>query len=218
MRPDGTVPRLNRALMADSAAAMLGAAVGTSTTTSYIESASGIDAGGRTGLTALTVAVLFLLACSSRRSPASDAALRDGAGAALRRLPDDARPGRGRMGRHHRSGAGGRSPRSRCRSLSRSPRASPSASSPTPRSSWSPGKFQRHSSGRRNSRCAVRDQVHGHRIISRISDKDAEICLSSNDSALITIVPSTPAARKKWSWQGSQPPVQSLGLGRRPEF
>ena len=56
MRPDGTVPRLHRALMSDSAAAMIGAAVGTSTTTSYIESASGINAGGRTGLTALTVA------------------------------------------------------------------------------------------------------------------------------------------------------------------
>ncbi len=62
MRPDGTVPRLNRALMSDSAAAMIGAAVGTSTTTSYIESASGINSGGRTGLTAVTVAVLFLLA------------------------------------------------------------------------------------------------------------------------------------------------------------
>jgi adenine/guanine/hypoxanthine permease len=62
MRPDGTVPRLHRALMSDSAAAMIGAAVGTSTTTSYIESASGINAGGRTGLTALTVALLFLLA------------------------------------------------------------------------------------------------------------------------------------------------------------
>ena len=62
MRPDGTVPRLHRALMADSGAAMIGAAVGTSTTTSYIESASGINAGGRTGLTAATVGVLFLLA------------------------------------------------------------------------------------------------------------------------------------------------------------
>src|SRR5262249_34390225 len=61
MRPDGTVPRLNRALISDSAAAMIGAAVGTSTTTSYIESASGINSGGRTGLTAVTVAVLFLL-------------------------------------------------------------------------------------------------------------------------------------------------------------
>jgi adenine/guanine/hypoxanthine permease len=62
MRPDGTVPRLHRALMADSGAAMIGAAVGTSTTTSYIESASGINSGGRTGLTAATVGVLFILA------------------------------------------------------------------------------------------------------------------------------------------------------------
>ena len=61
MRPDGTVPRLSRALISDSAAAMIGAALGTSTTTSYIESASGINAGGRTGLTAATVGVLFLL-------------------------------------------------------------------------------------------------------------------------------------------------------------
>lgn len=62
MNKDGTVPRLRGALIADSSAAMLGAAIGTSTTTSYIESASGINAGGRTGLTALTVAVLFILA------------------------------------------------------------------------------------------------------------------------------------------------------------
>ncbi|QQS12781.1 MAG: NCS2 family permease [Rhodospirillales bacterium] len=59
---DGTVPRLDRALVADSSAAAIGAAIGTSTTTSYIESASGINAGGRTGLTALVVAILFLLA------------------------------------------------------------------------------------------------------------------------------------------------------------
>jgi adenine/guanine/hypoxanthine permease len=56
------VPRLNRVLISDSAAAMIGAAVGTSTTTSYIESASGINSGGKTGLTAATVGVLFLLA------------------------------------------------------------------------------------------------------------------------------------------------------------
>jgi AGZA family xanthine/uracil permease-like MFS transporter len=62
MRKDGTVPRLRGALLADSSAAMIGAAAGTSTTTSYIESASGINAGGRTGLTAAAVAVLFLLA------------------------------------------------------------------------------------------------------------------------------------------------------------
>lgn len=61
MRPDGTVPRLREALLADSGGAIMGALLGTSTTTSYIESASGIQAGGRTGLTSVTVAVLFLL-------------------------------------------------------------------------------------------------------------------------------------------------------------
>ncbi len=58
----GRLPRLNKALLADSGASVVGAALGTSTTTSYIESASGIKAGGRTGLTAVVVAVLFLLA------------------------------------------------------------------------------------------------------------------------------------------------------------
>lgn len=62
MRPDGTVPRLREALLADSGGAILGAVLGTSTTTSYVESAAGIEAGGRTGLTALVVALLFLLA------------------------------------------------------------------------------------------------------------------------------------------------------------
>jgi AGZA family xanthine/uracil permease-like MFS transporter len=58
---NGRLPNLKRALLADSSATMVGAAMGTSTTTSYIESAAGINAGGRTGLTAVTVAVLFLL-------------------------------------------------------------------------------------------------------------------------------------------------------------
>ena len=62
LNPDGTLPRAKRALTADSAAAMVGAAIGTSTTTSFIESAAGVNAGGRTGLTAVTVAVLFLAA------------------------------------------------------------------------------------------------------------------------------------------------------------
>jgi AGZA family xanthine/uracil permease-like MFS transporter len=57
---EGKLPRLGRALMADSVATMSGAALGTSTTTSYIESTAGISAGGRTGLTAVVVAVLFL--------------------------------------------------------------------------------------------------------------------------------------------------------------
>ena len=59
---DGKLPRLKRALMADSSAIIAGAALGTSSTTPYIESASGVAAGGRTGLTAVVIAVLFLLA------------------------------------------------------------------------------------------------------------------------------------------------------------
>jgi AGZA family xanthine/uracil permease-like MFS transporter len=53
---------MGRALIADSAAALFGSLLGTSTTTSYVESAAGVSAGGRTGLTAIVVAVLFLLA------------------------------------------------------------------------------------------------------------------------------------------------------------
>ena len=57
-----TNPGLSRALMADSTAIVAGSVLGTSSTTAYIESASGVQAGGRTGLTALPVAVLFLFA------------------------------------------------------------------------------------------------------------------------------------------------------------
>src|SRR5499426_2188025 len=59
---DGNLPRMKQALISDSFAAMFGSLIGTSTTTSYIESAAGVSAGGRTGLTAVTVAALFLLA------------------------------------------------------------------------------------------------------------------------------------------------------------
>jgi AGZA family xanthine/uracil permease-like MFS transporter len=59
---DGKLPRLGRALIADRSAMTLGAVFGTSTTTSYIESAAGIKAGGRTGMTAAVVGVFFLLA------------------------------------------------------------------------------------------------------------------------------------------------------------
>ncbi|MFR0692473.1 NCS2 family permease [Enterobacterales bacterium AE_CKDN230030158-1A_HGKHYDSX7] len=62
MGKDGHMPKMGRALIADSSAAMVGSLLGTSTTTSYIESAAGVSAGGRTGLTAIVVAVLFLLA------------------------------------------------------------------------------------------------------------------------------------------------------------
>ncbi|MFB2799911.1 NCS2 family permease [Shewanella seohaensis] len=58
----GRLPRLNRALTADSLATIAGATLGTSTTTSYIESTAGVSAGGRTGLTAVVVGLLFILA------------------------------------------------------------------------------------------------------------------------------------------------------------
>lgn len=61
IKQDGKVPHLGRALMADSTATVAGAALGTSTTTSYIESASGAAIGGRSGLMTVTVGVLFLL-------------------------------------------------------------------------------------------------------------------------------------------------------------
>ncbi|MCH1925191.1 NCS2 family permease [Shewanella sp. C32] len=62
LEQDGRLPRLKRALTADSIATMAGAALGTSTTTSYIESTAGVSAGGRTGLTAVVVGLLFLAA------------------------------------------------------------------------------------------------------------------------------------------------------------
>ncbi|HZN11926.1 MAG TPA: NCS2 family permease, partial [Blastocatellia bacterium] len=62
LTPDGRMPRLTRALFADAAASMVGALLGTSTVTTYVESATGVSEGGRTGLTAVVVALLFLLA------------------------------------------------------------------------------------------------------------------------------------------------------------
>ncbi len=59
---EGKQSRLGRALLADSTAIVAGSFLGTSSTTAYIESAAGVQSGGRTGLTALTIAVLFLLA------------------------------------------------------------------------------------------------------------------------------------------------------------
>jgi AGZA family xanthine/uracil permease-like MFS transporter len=58
--PDGQLPRLGKALLSDSGATAVGALVGTSSTTSYIESAAGVEVGGRTGLVAVTTGVLFL--------------------------------------------------------------------------------------------------------------------------------------------------------------
>ena len=59
---DDVIPRLNRIFIADSIATMVGSLLGTSTVTSYVESAAGVEAGGRTGLTAITTGVLFLIA------------------------------------------------------------------------------------------------------------------------------------------------------------
>lgn len=59
---DGKLPRMGKALSADSVATITGSMLGSSTVTSYIESASGVREGGRTGLTAVTVGVLFVLA------------------------------------------------------------------------------------------------------------------------------------------------------------
>lgn len=58
---DGRLPAIKPALMADAVATSAGAVLGTSTTTTFVESSTGVAAGGRTGLTALTTAVLFLL-------------------------------------------------------------------------------------------------------------------------------------------------------------
>lgn len=60
IKPDGKIDGIGRAVISDSVATMSGALLGTSNTTSYIESGAGIKEGGRTGLTAVTVAVLFL--------------------------------------------------------------------------------------------------------------------------------------------------------------
>jgi AGZA family xanthine/uracil permease-like MFS transporter len=59
---NGNIPRVKQALLSDAIGTVAGAALGTSTVTSYIESSAGVASGGRTGLTALTTGVLFLLA------------------------------------------------------------------------------------------------------------------------------------------------------------
>lgn len=61
LNKDGTLPNIKGALMADACGTVAGALMGTSTITTFVESASGVSEGGRTGLTAVTVAVLFFL-------------------------------------------------------------------------------------------------------------------------------------------------------------
>lgn len=62
MQKDGRIPGLNKAFMADAIATMTGACLGASTTTTYVESASGVAQGGRTGLTAFVTAMCFIVA------------------------------------------------------------------------------------------------------------------------------------------------------------
>ncbi|WP_082703654.1 NCS2 family permease [Novosphingobium sp. Fuku2-ISO-50] len=62
VRPDGSIPGLNRMLYADSISSMIGALLGTTTVTSYVESATGVEVGGRSGLTAVITGLLFLVA------------------------------------------------------------------------------------------------------------------------------------------------------------
>jgi AGZA family xanthine/uracil permease-like MFS transporter len=62
VRPDGSIPGLNRMLYADSISSMIGALLGTTTVTSYVESATGVEVGGRSGLTAVVTGLLFLVA------------------------------------------------------------------------------------------------------------------------------------------------------------
>lgn len=61
LNPDGTIPRVKQAFMADAIATTVGACLGTSTTTTFVESASGVAQGGRTGLTAFVVACCFAI-------------------------------------------------------------------------------------------------------------------------------------------------------------
>ena len=134
---EGNLPRMKQALIADSFAAMFGSLIGTSTTTSYIESAAGVAAGGRTGLTAFFVAIFFLRRYSSRRSPAWCRPMR-------RPRRSCMSPASWRAGSPRSTGTTSPkrrprwSPRSPCRSPTRSPRASGWASSPMRCASSSP--------------------------------------------------------------------------------
>ena len=62
MKKDGSLPKAGGALMADAVGTVVGACMGTSTVTSYVESSAGVAAGGKTGLTALTTGIMFLIA------------------------------------------------------------------------------------------------------------------------------------------------------------
>jgi AGZA family xanthine/uracil permease-like MFS transporter len=58
--PDGKIKDINKAMLSDSASTVVGSVLGTSTVTTYVESAAGVKAGGRTGMTSLVIGILFL--------------------------------------------------------------------------------------------------------------------------------------------------------------
>jgi xanthine/uracil/vitamin C permease (AzgA family) len=68
IKDDGKLPRVNQALFADAVGTTAGALIGTSTVTTYAESAAGVSEGGRTGFTAVIVGVLFILLTSCTKS------------------------------------------------------------------------------------------------------------------------------------------------------
>ena len=99
---EGRLPRINRALVADSAGTVGGALLGTSPVTSYIESAAGTAAGGRTGLTAVVVAGAVPRLPVLRAARPVHSALRDGGGDSLRGVPDGEAAREPGLGRRHR--------------------------------------------------------------------------------------------------------------------
>ena len=104
---DGNLPRMKQALISDSFAAMFGAAIGTSTTTSYIESASGVAAGGRTGSDRGVRRAVLPAGAVLRAARRHDPGLCLVGSAPVRRLRDGARSRRDELGRRHRVCAGG---------------------------------------------------------------------------------------------------------------
>lgn len=85
---EGRLPGIKPALMADAIGTTVGAVMGTSTITTFVESASGVAVGGRTGLTALTTGILFLASMFFAADLHGDSVLRDRSGADDGRLSD----------------------------------------------------------------------------------------------------------------------------------
>ncbi len=90
----GSIPRINRILFADASATVVGSLAGTSTVVSYIESAAGVVAGGRTGVTAIITGLLFIGSAVRRPGSRRDSHVGHGSGAHHRGIDDgDARRG-----------------------------------------------------------------------------------------------------------------------------